>query len=330
MCLIVQLQTSAQCTITQPSILNPSVLPGGIAKFDLSFKHDRNWGNKWVTVHLWKNTDYPSYDYDRVPTTPRLGGAVKRPFGTVVINNSVVDHSGTYTNIQAFAGAYQNDGTFVMLNTSSSTLVYNASTDSYVLKNLQVVLPAGTTVIKYDSWSSQSLYNNNVHCFNCNVGSILVPTVLPVVYKNPFKAQVSGEHVIFSWTTSSEVNNSRFVIEELVDSTWKDAMVIFCKSENGFSDTSITYEFKLPKKQDKRAGEAMVGLGVLIGALACRRFVPARLTILLFIVGAGAFGACEDQKGDGQESLQTHHVYRLRQVDKDGNFKHTDAVIVKF
>lgn len=316
-----------QCTITQPTITNASV-SAGIANFSLTFKHDRNWGNKWVTVHLWKNTDYPNYDYDRVPTTTRLGGASKRPFGTVIINNDMVDHSGTYTNAQAFAAAYQNDGTFVMINTSSSSLVYNESTDTYTLNNLQCVLPAGTTILKYDSWSSQSSNNWNVHCFSCNGGTIIVPTVLGVTYQKPFKASLDGDMVQFGWTTSSESNNSHFVLEHLMGSEWKDVATIFCNSENGFSDQPISYSYRMPVKGDQRPKQMMIGLGVLMAALSIRRFVPARLTILLFMAGACAFGGCDES--DAQESLQQDHFFRLRQVDRDGKFTHTASEMVKF
>lgn len=320
-----------QCTITQPSILNPSTLPGGIAKFDLQFKHDRNWGNKWVTIHLWKSTDYPNYDYDRVPTTTRLGGISKRPFGTIVINNEIVDHSGTYTGAQAFIGAYQNDGNFVMLNTTGSTLVYNASTDSYILKDLQVVLPAGTTVIRYDSWSSQSSFNGIVHCFNCNGGTILVPSVLPVVYYKEFKVNKSNGFLQFSWATSSENNNSHFVIEHLVGSEWQQQSTIFCRSENGYSDTVSEYSYQLKlndAKKDNRSATLLIGLSVIACALAMRSFVPARLTILVCVVLSCAFGSCEDQKTE--DSLQQDHWYRLGQVDRNGKITYSASEMVRF
>jgi hypothetical protein len=319
-----------QCTITQPSIMNPSVLPGGIAKFDLTFKHIRNGGNKWVTVHLWKSQDYPGYNYDRVPTTARLGGSSSRPFGTVVINNELVDHSGTYTNTQSFVDVYQNDGVFVMLNTSGSTLVYNATTDSYTLKDLQIILPAGTTVIKYDSWSSQSSYNNNVHCFNSNGGTIIVPSVLPVVYSKPFKVDKSNGFLEYTWATSSESNNSHFVIEHLEGSEWKEIATIFCKSENGYSDTQsqYTYRMKIPEdKGDPRSTTLLIGLSVLTCALVLRNFVPARLTILICVVCACALGACNGSK---ENSLQSDHWYRLKQVNKDGKFTHSDSRMIKF
>lgn len=321
-----------QCTITQPNILNPSVLPGGIAKFDLTFKHERNGGNKWVTIHLWKSQDYPTYDYDRVPTTTRLGGVAKRPFGTIVINNEVVDHSGTYTNAQAFVGAYQNDGDFVIINTSTSTLTYNATNGTYTLSNLQVILPAGITAIKYDSWSSQSSYNSNVHCFNCNAGIILVPSVLAVKYSQPFKAQKSSGNIVFSWTTSSEDDNSHFVIEHLEDGNWKQVVLIGSGTEDGHSDVAIPYSYvmKIPAgKGDNRTAALLIGLGVLAGAVAMRSIIPARLSILICVVCGCALGGCEDSKSDS-DTLQRDHFYRLGQVSKNGNILYSDTEMVKF
>lgn len=313
LCLLLTGSSWAQCTITQPLITNASLV-GGVANFSLSFKHNRNWGNKWITIHLWKSTDYPSYDYDRVPTTTRLGGSSKKPFGSIVINNANVSTSGSYSAAQAFVVSYQNDGTFFMLNTTGSTLVYNSVTDAYVLNGLQCTLPPGTTTIKFDSWSSQSSGNNNVHCYSL-CGSILVPTVLPVTGLETFKAEKGSARVKFSWTTQSESNNSHFVIQELIGSEWKDMATVFSKFEDGNSSLSTRYEFSLDTSH-KQYG--YIGLWItlsFIGAVMFRRYVPARLSMLVCIVVVFACHSCKSSSS--LDSLLQDRYYRLKQVDRD-------------
>src|SRR5688572_8520579 len=84
---------TAQCTISQATITNASI-SAGVATFSLAFTHDRNPGNKWVTIHMWNTSVYPSYGYGAPPTGSLLGGVI--PFGTIVLNNTTVSSSGTY------------------------------------------------------------------------------------------------------------------------------------------------------------------------------------------------------------------------------------------
>lgn len=320
--------TWGQCTITQPTILNSSI-SSSVTTFDLQFKHDRNSGNKWITIHLWAALAYPNYNYARVPTTIRLGGSSSVPFGTVVINNTSVDHDGIYTADQAYVGAYQNDGTFIMLNTSISTLVYNSSTGVYVLKNLRMIVPAGTTVIKFDSWSSQSDPNNNVHCY-CVGGSIAVPVAMPVTgLEETFNIEKTTEGVNFQWTSYAENNNAFYKLQELVDSVWIDKALISSKYEDGNCPHSTDYQYTL--KLPSKSVLAMVGMWPLlfVFALLFRRLVPARLTLLVgFVVGMTLTYSCNSTK-NSLDSLLTDHWYRLKQVDKDGKSFVTTARMIR-
>jgi hypothetical protein len=315
----------AQCTITQPIITNASY-SGGAFHFSLNFKHQRNNGNKWVTIHMWKNTLYPGYSYDNPPTTTRLGGVV--PFGTVVINNTNVSASGTYNSSQAFVTAYQNDGTFLMVNTSASTLVYNASTDSYTLNNLQTVLPTGTSVIKFDSWSSQSSGNQNVHCFNIG-GTILVPSTLGVTGLESFQGRKDGSSIIFTWTTKTETNNSHFTLRKLVEGQWSDMAVIISKYEDGNTTLSTNYRFELKGRQKQQSGGttvALLGLSI-IAAVCMRGFVPARLTILLCVMGVTLNNVACKRESPGEALLQDGQ-YQLAQVDRDGATTYSRIVVI--
>lgn len=316
-----------QCTITQPTILNSSVA-GGVTTFDLQFKHVRNSGNKWVTLHFWATTAYPSYNYDRVPTTTRLGGTSKKPFGTVVIDNSTVDHSGTYTST-VFASPYQNDGAFVLLNTATSSLVYSSATGLYTLKNLKMTLPAGISGIEYDSWSSQSNDNGVVHCYNtCNM--LPIPTVTAVTGLETFQGTAVSGKAHLTWLTHMESNNSHFLVEEYKDGGWYDVAMIVSKYEDGNCSHDTQYECTVDGST-KGVGLAATLPALIVISLLFRGVVPARLTLLAGLAISMGTIACNSQKDVLSDSLQTAHIYKLVQVDKDG--KRTDSphqVSVKF
>jgi hypothetical protein len=314
---------TAQCTISQATITNASVA-SGVANFSLVFKHVRNAGNKWITIHMWNSPAYPGYSYNDPPTTIKLGGV--KPFGTIVINNNTVSGSGTY-GATAFASTYQQDGTFVMLNTASSTIVYDASTDTYTLTNLQVTLPPNTVVIKFDAWSSQSATNQNVHCYYTN-NDILVPAVLPATGLNEsFKVYKKDGYIHFTWTTNMESHNSHFVIEKLEGQQYKEMAVVFSKTEDGNSDTPINYNYKM-----KLPDPALSSMGWIFVVFACsmlfRKYIPFRLVCI--VAGLWVFGVLACSKKDSLIEKQLYEQwYHLKQVDIDKNSSTTNARMIR-
>jgi hypothetical protein len=277
---------------------------------------------------MWKSGQYPGYDYDNPPTTTRLGGISKRPLGTIVINNTNVSGSGTYTAGQAFSATYQNDGAFVMINTSSSTLVYNKNTDSYTLNNLQLSLPTGTSVLKFDTWSSQSSGNQNVHCY-CSGGSILVPSTLGVTGLETFKGVKNGTNIVFTWTTQMEANNSHFMLRKLLDGEWTDMAMIVSQHEDGNSVMPTSYSFEFNTKDKQRSGERTVAILAiaLLAAVSMRNLVPARLTMLICIMGVTFNNVACKQENPG-ESLEVDGQYQLKQVDKNGATAYSRTVTI--
>jgi hypothetical protein len=315
---------TAQCTISQATITNASLI-SGVANFSLVFKHIRNSGNKWITIHMWKSTVYPAYGYGNPPTGALLSGVV--PFGTIVINNSTVSGSGTY-GATAFASPYQNDGTFILLNTSNSTIVYDASTDMYTLNNLQVTLPAGTLVIKFDTWSSQANTNQVVHCFT-NGGSILVPTVLPVKgLEASFKVKKENGYIHFSWSTESELNNSHFEILKASGSDWVTAGILGSKYEDGNSSTLTNYSFKIPVKDHTSSMSLMIAIPLVLG-MFLRKYVPMRVTCMLVMLWAIGYSTGCKKSNSLQEDELSSEWFRLKQVDRNNNSTSTTARMVK-
>lgn len=302
-----------QCTITQPSITNVASIGAGQITFDISFKHDRNSADKWLTIHMWKNTQYPDYNYNRVPTVTRLNNHV--PFGTLVINNSTVSHNGSYTAAQAFASTYQNDN-FPVMNTSGTTLTYNSSTRMYTIRGLKTTVPSGTVLITYDVWSSQSSNNQNVHCYN--TGACLgLDLVLSVTGLETFKATRAGEDVLFSWSTYTETGNSHFLISELIDSQWVQRGMIVSRTENGNSALVTQYEYRLPVQRVRYASMGLICI-VLLVSLLMRKLIPVRVTLLLCGIGMtfSYLSACSSAQ---KEIIsKPSHWFKIEQIDLDG------------
>jgi hypothetical protein len=199
-----------QCSLSDVAITDVTI-SGNTAFFNLSFKHTRNSGNKWVTIHFWDQADYPNYNYDvdGVPTSLSLDG--EDPIGTIVINNSTVSATGTYTAAQAFVSSYQNDGTFAICTGPATTLTYNSVTKLYTITGLSLVLPSGTTVLEADVWSSQSQHNQQVHCFTKGIFPVVsgqLPSVsgntncttlmATVTASNPNSIAASGTYLVYA------------------------------------------------------------------------------------------------------------------------------------
>ncbi len=193
-CLTAVFSGFSQCTLSDVAITDVSV-SGNTAYFNMSFKHIRNGGNKWVTIHFWDQAGYPNYNYDvdGVPTSLSLDG--EDPLGSIVINNTNVSATGSYTSAQAFVSSYQNDGTFLICTGLSTTLSYNSVTHIYTITGLSLALPSGTTVLEADVWSSQSNANQKVHCYTKGIFPVVsgqLPAVTGAVNCSTFTANVSA------------------------------------------------------------------------------------------------------------------------------------------
>lgn len=303
-----------QCTISNATIQNLSISSSN-ASFDLRFEHVRNSGNKWLTIHLWNMTDYPAYEYTSgtVPTTARLSTQI--PFGTIVIKNTMVDATGTYTAAQAFNSEYQPDVTFPMATGSGSTLVYDAATNVYILKLLNVTLPGTMVNIKADVWSSQAATNQVAHCFQVCVPIVITPMAARGL--ESFKAQKGDGTVTFTWTTQMEDKTSHFVFERQDGSDWVTVGVMASKNPNGTCSVPTSYILKVSTRPVQYAA-LTAGFLIMIGLLLSRRkLVPLGMMCMLFYGGL-CVASCKKALDQHitQQSVATW--YRISEVDLDG------------
>jgi hypothetical protein len=313
----------SQCTVSNMQVLNYGV-SGSNVTFNLSFTHIRNSGNKWVTIHLWSQTGYPHYNYglDGYPTSLNLDG--EDPLGTIVIDNQLVASTGSYTN--AFAAQYQNDATFHMLNTTSSVLSYNSSTNIYTISNLFMPNPNG--LVEGDVWSSQATGNNVVHCY---FQQILPPIITPVTGMETFKARVDSieRKVLFSWTTQMETNNAFFTIlwRKSGDSLWNNVALVSSNWESGTGGVPSAYSYTW-YLSDYKLIIGSLFIFPLLGGLIYTRKRQFCLVALLFIASTLSIISCK--KTSSSYYLPSgKYEFRLKQTDKDGRSSYSDVLMLR-
>lgn len=152
----------AQCTLVDPAIELNSVSPSGsdcIVNINLSFTIDRNNGNKFTYVHLWKPADYPDIDYKKAPKLADLGN---------VLATLAISTDGPATLLSAYSA----DGDVIPLFAGLTLLEEDLGSDLYriTIDNIQFSVPGACEdlpILKGDVWSSQAQSANPpVHCFN--------------------------------------------------------------------------------------------------------------------------------------------------------------------
>lgn len=158
---------SAQCTFSGAGVkLNGSTYTDPVTgkcmiNIDLYFDLESNAGSKYVYIHIWPASLYPSYNYANPPVAANL------------------------VNTVATLGFYHFGGSLYMLdrytpdpgidNFKYSGLTITKSPgsvpgyDRFVISNLLIASPASCSIPQSfiaDAWGSQSSNAQNIHCFS--------------------------------------------------------------------------------------------------------------------------------------------------------------------
>lgn len=158
---------SAQCTFSGAGVkLNGSTYTDPVTgkcmiNIDLYFDLESNAGSKYVYIHIWPASLYPSYNYSNPPVAANLVNAV------------------------ATLGFYHFGGALYMLDSYTpdpgiadfkySGLAISKSMgsvpgyDRFVISNLLIASPASCSIPQSfiaDAWGSQSANAQNIHCFS--------------------------------------------------------------------------------------------------------------------------------------------------------------------
>lgn len=159
---------NAQCTLLNPGIkLNSSVPQSGggcLINVDLSFDLTHNNGNKWVNIHIWPTSSYPSLSYAHAPKQADLSADV----ANIIIDQRAVP--------LVLSSSYIPDGT-VPVEAAGLTLnrIDGVAFDTYTISNVTLFVATGCNVAQSftgDVWSSQSSMDGVVHCVTSGVSFI--------------------------------------------------------------------------------------------------------------------------------------------------------------
>nr|WP_295931351.1 T9SS type A sorting domain-containing protein [uncultured Dyadobacter sp.] len=161
----IHFQSIAQCALVEPAIELNSVLDNGTTctvNINLSFTIDKNNGNKFTYVHLWKPTEHPNIDYET--KAPEASDLTNKVLATLAI-----DTDGAVTLLSTYSA--DEDGViplFTGLNLNEESLggdLYRITID-----NIQFPVPGACNVLpilKADVWSTQAASAKpKVHCYN--------------------------------------------------------------------------------------------------------------------------------------------------------------------
>jgi hypothetical protein len=103
----------------------------------------------------------------------------------------------------------------------------------------QLILPdpncVGVREVEIRVYSSSNC--NGTYCLAGGAGIIL-----PVEFRS-FTANRSQSNVLLKWETSTEIDNSGFMVERNIGGTWQDVVFVPTQAQGGNSTSTLTYTF---------------------------------------------------------------------------------------
>lgn len=156
----------AQCNFFNPAVKLNRTAPNSITgtcqiNLDLYFDLQANAGGKYVYVHIWPRSKYPTLSYTNPPTPAQLTDAVAT-MGFYHFGNTLY-MLDSYTPYAAIPN-YNYTG---LLNAKGVGTV--SGSDRFTVQNISIDASAGCLVAQdfaADVWESQSASAQNVHCFS--------------------------------------------------------------------------------------------------------------------------------------------------------------------
>jgi hypothetical protein len=130
---------------------------------NLSFTLDKNNGNKFTYVHLWKPADYPNISYSsKGPTAAELGNKL--------LATLAIDTDGAVSMLSTYSADPTNVFPLTGLTVSEEDL--GNGLFRITINNIQFPVPGACVdlpILKGDVWSTQAASSNpNVHCSSKN------------------------------------------------------------------------------------------------------------------------------------------------------------------
>ncbi len=154
---------------------------------------------------------------------------------------------------------------------------------------------------------------------------------LPVLITDYSVSKVSSSSILVKWTTTSEENNSHFIVQGSTDGlNFTDIYTVFSYTESGNSSVAHTYSFTIDNTVHviKTAGLSLLAGIILILIVAAgfkrKAFPFAAMAVLITL---GSFTSCSKSNATPSNTA-TYKFIRLQQVDKDGTTTTLDTKTV--
>lgn len=160
---LVQEVSGQACSVSNVSVhLNSTSTSGSncVVNISLTFSLDHNPGNKYIWMHLWKETDYPGLGYSKPPTLGQLVSSL----ANIGINNSGAAPLMLASYAPAATVPVQS-----AVNGLTVTITPNGATDIFTITGIKLTVSGACNTkvsVKGDVWSTQSSSQNNVQCFS--------------------------------------------------------------------------------------------------------------------------------------------------------------------
>ncbi|MNK04656.1 hypothetical protein D3C87_225270 [compost metagenome] len=238
------------------------------------------------------------------------------------------DHNGTSVNTDGTVRIVGKLGATEVFNLSASS-GFNPSTSTrngFTLLDFATFGGSGNQTKIIDRFEVQTTGNFEYVALDAMTWS--PPSALPVSF-GAVTANIQSGKLQVDWSTLSEANNERFIVQGSVDGkAWVDLGTVATKAENGHSGIKLDYSFSGAWDNTVLAGFGILAL-LLLPASKNRLL---RLAILLLVVSAVISCAKETDgfKELNEKTSASKSVYvRLAQVDRDGTKSYSNVVAVK-
>ena len=156
----------------------------------------------------------------------------------------------------------------------------------------------------------------------------VVGGTLPVRF-GAISAKISSGSLQVGWTTHSEVNNDKFVVQVSKNGAkWTDVGTVVSKAEGGNSASTLNYSFGMPWGEMTLAGLGLLSL--LLLPATRNRWMKFGVVVLALTVIVSCAKETENLPDRNIAATAKGATYvRVAQVDKNGTTTFSEVVVVK-
>jgi len=153
--------------------------------------------------------------------------------------------------------------------------------------------------------------------------------MLPVIIVG-FRGERVDNNISLSWTTTSETNNKGWNVQGSIDGkTYNTIAFIPSYSITGNSSTSHDYSITLNNLQLAGFGTLAGLFIILLAAGTFKKYKMLILASMLTLISAMGFLSCSKSSKEVVLPKQGYIMFRLQQIDFDGNYSYSDVRVIR-